>query len=89
MTSTKSETAVSRDPWGEGRRMMSEFRAILARPDVSPDELFEIHARVYRLLENISFTRSDAMIGWLLEVRQEIRTRLGAWVQQELEAPNC
>jgi hypothetical protein len=67
------------------RRFAQDAHRILRCPDSRPDELFELHARVFNLLRQAPGTGSSGIRRWLLSVREEISVRLQSWSAKELE----
>jgi hypothetical protein len=67
------------------RRFALDAHRILGRPDSPLDELIELHARAFHLLDEVPGTRASGILGWLLAVRQRIGARLQSWSVEDLE----
>ena len=59
---------------------------IFGSPDSRPDELIELHGRVFDLLCEAPAAGSSGIRQWLLSVRKEIGDRLESWSMEELES---
>jgi hypothetical protein len=70
----------------EVRRLAADAHRILKCPDSPIDELIGLHGRVFRLLDAAQGARSNAILCWLLAVRQRIGARLESWSMEELDS---
>jgi hypothetical protein len=68
------------------RRLAEDAHRISQSPDSPIDELIELHARVFHLLNEAPEVRLSEIRRWLLAVREEIGGRLRAWSLEELES---
>lgn len=68
------------------RRFAQDAHRILRSPEGRPDELFELHARVFHLLREAPGAGLGGIRRWLLSVREEIGVRLRSWSAKEFES---
>ena len=66
--------------------MAQEAHRIFKNPDSPIDELIELHARVFDLLNEAPGVRLSGIRQWLLAVREEIGVRLQCWSAEHLES---
>ena len=59
---------------------------IFGSPDSRPDELIELHGRVFDLICEVPAVGSSGIRRWLLSVRKEIGDKLWASTLEELES---
>jgi hypothetical protein len=67
------------------RQFAQDAHRILRCPDSRPDELFELHSRVFHLLREAPGAGLGGIRRWLLSVREQIGGRLQSWSVKEFE----
>ena len=68
------------------RRLAQDAHRISQSPDSPIDELIELYARVFHLLNEAPEVGLSGIRRWLLSVRDEIGGRLRAWSMEQLES---